>query len=465
MKALIRNFALSFFLLVAVVGIPLQLQAQSARDQYNSAKLALEESNYQGCLIYLERCENLLGGSNVRIEALRAQCYALMEEWVKAKIAYRNYEHMLDVAERGGVTWDQMQEIGREINAGLEQAERAFEKKIEDEKKENLRQVESDIREDESRKTAKANRLNEANGDKLYQLAMDTRDPNALALFKEEAAGVGGNSRTAKVEEELDKHKNPNKYLVAAVLNKNRPEVEYLLSLGGDKNLKNKEGNSLLHLTVDKGDQEMQRMLKEKGADLEIRNSRDETPLMYALQQNNSPMIRSLLNLGGDAKAANRQGITALHYAVVYTAEDWATRLLLDKGAAPNTPLVFNDTLMSPLYYAVHYRRSGALAKTLISAGANINEGKKGWTPLMAAVLSHDLPLLQLLLKNTPDVNAKGIHGWTALHFAARENQPHMVAALLAAGANKRLLDEWGRSPKRVAYENETKESLKALRK
>lgn len=452
-------------LVVVLLSLPRTGQAQSARDNFNKAKFALEDSNISGALIYLERCQAQLGGSNVRIEALRAQCYAQTDDWVKAKIAFRNYYNMLDVAERGGETWEKMVELGRDIDAGLERQDQAFKQKKEDEKKENLQQVEAAIKQHEARKAEKKNTLNEKNGDKLYRAAVETRDPNALALYKEVAAAAGSASRTKKVEEELDKHKDPNKYLLAAVQDKNKAEAEYLISLGGDKNLKDKAGSSLLHLAVDQEDAAMQRMLKDKGANLEIRNSREETPLMYALQQDKYEAGLNLLKLGADARAAKSNGATALHYALVFTTGNRATTLLLEKGADANKPLTYGDTTMSPLYYAVYYRKNWELAQLLLAAGAQINEGKTGWTPLMAAVLTHNLALVETLLKNKPDVNAAGIHGWTALHFAARENQPEMVAALLQAGASKDIKDEWGRSPKKVAYENEMEASLKVLRR
>src|SRR5690348_16325382 len=100
------NIAVIFIFLC----LSISAKAQSAVENFNKAKYALEDGNTSGCLTYLERCEAQLRGSNVKIEALKAQCYAQMDDWVKAKIAFRNYDHMLDVADRGGETWSQMEE-------------------------------------------------------------------------------------------------------------------------------------------------------------------------------------------------------------------------------------------------------------------------------------------------------------------------------------------------------------------
>ena len=105
MIAFRKIYALGCLIILSML-LAFKVQAQTARDNFSKAKYALEEGSTNGCLIYLERCENQLGGSNVRIEALRAQCYALLDDYVKAKIAFRNYYNMLDVAERGGDTWE-----------------------------------------------------------------------------------------------------------------------------------------------------------------------------------------------------------------------------------------------------------------------------------------------------------------------------------------------------------------------
>lgn len=62
------------------------------------------------------------------------------------------------------------------------------------------------------------------------------------------------------------------------------------------------------------------------------------------------------------------------------------------------------------------------------------------------------------------NLNQPGPHGWTALHYAARENRRDLVEALLAAGADKKAEDEWGRRPYDIAKERRFK-SLKQMLK
>ena len=464
-----KNYALNklyriFFMAVLWSSLASGVSAQSAREHYAQAKKAFEDGEISACMSSLGSCESQLGGSNARIEAMKAQCYVQNDDWVKAKIAFRNYLNMLSYSDHSGESWEQMSELGKEIDAGLRSADEAFKQKIIDEKAANLKAVEAKISQNVTAKQARAENANQKNGDRLYSYAVNTRDVNALNLYKEVAAASGSSERVKKVNEEVDKHKNPNKYLLEAVLAKNTVEARYLIGLGGDKDHFDANGNSLLHLTVNTGDDNMQRMLKEKGADLEARNSNDETPLMFALKKGKYAMFSTLLGLGANAKAATKNGASALHYALRYTKEVAATERLLQKGADFNKVLSKNDTIMSPLYYAVYYRQSAPLVQTLLTAGAPVDEGKQGWSPLMAAVLIHDADLVTKLISNKANVNLTGIHSWTALHFAGRENQPKLVETLLKAGANLKMKDEWGRTARNVARENEAKEALAALK-
>lgn len=51
------------------------------------------------------------------------------------------------------------------------------------------------------------------------------------------------------------------------------------------------------------------------------------------------------------------------------------------------------------------------------------------------------------------NLNLPGPYGWTALHYAVRENRIELAEKLLAAGADKTIEDEWGRTPYDLAKE------------
>ena len=58
------------------------------------------------------------------------------------------------------------------------------------------------------------------------------------------------------------------------------------------------------------------------------------------------------------------------------------------------------------------------------------------------------------------EVNLADKRGWTPLHQASRHGQVEVIAALLAAGADKTIKDEDGRTPHDVAKNQDCKNAL-----
>lgn len=63
------------------------------------------------------------------------------------------------------------------------------------------------------------------------------------------------------------------------------------------------------------------------------------------------------------------------------------------------------------------------------------------------------------------DINQRGPYDWTPLHYAARQNRLDLAKALILAGADPDLKDEWGRKPKDIAKEYEFEEMLAFLKR
>lgn len=108
------------------------------------------------------------------------------------------------------------------------------------------------------------------------------------------------------------------------------------------------------------------------------------------------------------------------------------------------------DVPKSPLSTAV-YRGDIAECERLLASGADANERDRGGlTLLMRAIMADHagLPVVALLLRHGADVNATDTkQHWTALHFASRDRQAPIVAALLEAGASVEVADSFGNTP------------------
>lgn len=97
-----------------------------------------------------------------------------------------------------------------------------------------------------------------------------------------------------------------------------------------------------------------------------------------------------------------------------------------------------------------------ALVELLISKGANVNSGNSySSEPLHKAAISGNLDIMQLLLKNDADINAKVLYGAypgeTALHAAAFGGHLQAAELLLVNGADVNAADLRSYTPIRRA--------------
>jgi uncharacterized protein len=95
------------------------------------------------------------------------------------------------------------------------------------------------------------------------------------------------------------------------------------------------------------------------------------------------------------------------------------------------------------------YRRDMAALRELSPAEANTRD-QDGFTPLMQAVLAQDADpaVVKVLIDRGADVNAsESLQGYTALHFAARDQKAALVRTLLDAGAEPDPVDVFGDTP------------------
>lgn len=95
------------------------------------------------------------------------------------------------------------------------------------------------------------------------------------------------------------------------------------------------------------------------------------------------------------------------------------------------------------------YRKDWPALRELTPRDANIRD-EDGYTPLMHAVLAEDADpaIVALLIDRGADVNAaEPDQGFTALHFAARDQNAAIVRRLLEAGAEVDPVDVFGDTP------------------
>ncbi len=196
-----------------------------------------------------------------------------------------------------------------------------------------------------------------------------------------------------------------------------KEDVEFLLSLGANINVKDVNGLTPIDYTDSK---DMHDFLLSKGAKIEN--------LPAAIVAGNLPMVKDLVAKGADV---NPDGNTPLFYAIKNNQNKIA-KYLISAGADINAK---NDNGTSPMHIAA---QSGniKMAKFLLKKGAQLEAKDNGnATPLYYAAASNQDKMVKYLLSKGANPNAV-LDNWTALWFVCSRGKKKMVETLLAGGAD-----------------------------
>lgn len=176
---------------------------------------------------------------------------------------------------------------------------------------------------------------------------------------------------------------------------------------GADLNIKDVQGNTLLHSVIGK-DASICKILLEAGAHVDAKNNVGETPLLKATFKNASRTCKLLLKHGANINATDQNGNTLLILTILETKRKCTLNPTLQNHC--NLPAILN-----------------------------------------AMLFAANKPSIQLIELGA-DVNAKNIIGSTALHYASLGNAS-MCKELLKAGANVNEKDAFEETPLRYAQQ------------
>jgi ankyrin repeat protein len=241
-----------------------------------------------------------------------------------------------------------------------------------------------------------------------------------------------------------------NQSLFKAVRERNISKVKLILGSGIDVNSKDEIGQTALMHACMQGYKDISEFLLSRGADVNAKDDVSGTALMYASSQGNESMVNLLLERKADVNAKDVRNNTALIKAAVrgYTKN---ARLLIKYGADVNWHGAFS---MTPLMWATGMEQIETVL-FLLNHGADVNAtAKDGVTALMLAAGpvyleekqsygsfmnisidgGHD-KIVRLLLDHGAEVNAKDIHGNTALFYAIQKGDETIKSLLLSYGA------------------------------
>ncbi len=282
--------------------------------------------------------------------------------------------------------------------------------------------------------------------------------------------------------------------------------VSALLKAGADPNALKGEGEPVMLTAARTGNVEVVKALIAAGGDVNVRERfYGQSPLMWAAIENHADVIAELAAKGADVNARasilegepswrygkdsrngingealqnfntnfSKGGLTPLLYAARQGSTD-AVKMLIDKGANPNTP---DPEGFSPLQVALQNAHYDA-AVALIEKGADVNQGDRtGQTPLFtltdirSLLWSYNRPVpraqnnatsldvAKLLIAKGANVNARLTGparrplGGGGAPLAGRGATPFLRAAVVSDLPLMRLLLEKGADPK-ITTEN-----------
>ena len=174
--------------------------------------------------------------------------------------------------------------------------------------------------------------------------------------------------------------------------------VNIFIEHGLDIHAKSDLGNTVLHEMVRDNLYAMKLFLK-NGANVHEKDNSGKTPLHWAAATWEPERVKYLIEYGADVHSKDQFGQIALHCAVDI-GDVAITQLLLERGSNVHASTIHGDT---PLLTAAAVNDRQCCSDKV--------------EPDMMPILPNRAPIVQMLLKNGADINARDIHRSTALHL------------------------------------------------
>lgn len=222
---------------------------------------------------------------------------------------------------------------------------------------------------------------------------------------------------------------NLNEDLIDAAENGNLDEVRKALEKGADVNAKDKYSNTALMKAAVKGHSDIVELLIEEGADTDAKDVFDETALFNAVLKGHFHIVKLLIENGADVnvKDALTEAIKGGYPHIV--------GLLIGYGA---------DVNGKDLYEAACKDYSDII-KLLIEIGDfNVDEINNA----LAGACSQRV--INILIEEGGDLNAKDDYGYTPLMWAIDNDYPGKVKLFIDAGADVNVVCD-GHTPLEMA--------------
>lgn len=176
-----------------------------------------------------------------------------------------------------------------------------------------------------------------------------------------------------------------------------------------------------------------------EGADPASTNKDQDNAVMLAVRNHQLDALKSLLGFGAPVETIDKNNGESPLLIAAKVKDPRFTALLLQAGANPNTPGLNGYTAMDYAFATGNRLVIPILAKAGAKAATEWN--KNQWTPLEYVIVSGKTNMLDMLIRNSADIDKTDANGWSALHYAAILGKPSLVQKLLKKGADVNLED------------------------
>lgn len=219
--------------------------------------------------------------------------------------------------------------------------------------------------------------------------------------------------------------------------------VKYLLALGANVNVVDKEGDSTLHYAAFGNQPEIMRILLQNNADINVLNASHCSALHISAHKKPPHCVKVLLEFGADVNIQDSYGDTALHDAIGKENTE-VVELLCN---APNLNLtVRNNRGFNCLHHA-SLKGNVSAAKKILQMARQLVDVKKddGFAALHLAALNGHTKVVEALIRDgQADIDIRNNRRQTPFLLAVSQGHCAVIEKLIDLGCDILAKDEDG---------------------